>query len=236
MRLKISPSGKLHLSIGDQGNNQLGNFCSPVLAQRLPTAAEIKARDYSAYEGKTLRLNLDGSIPNDNPKLDGVVSHVYTYGHRNPQGLDFGPDGTLYESEHGPKTDDEINVLIPGANYGWPNVAGMRDNKAYEFARWAEAKTPCSELRFSDLAIHLSVPREPESAFTSPLAEPIATMFTVPSGFNFQDPACKGVNYICWPTTGVSSVEFYGARSIPGWDAVLLITTLKRGSLYVLPL
>ncbi|MBI4907568.1 MAG: c-type cytochrome, partial [Acidobacteria bacterium] len=46
----------------------------------------------------------------------------------------------------------------------------------------------------------------------------------------------KGVNYICWPTTGVSSVEFYGARSIPGWDAVLLITTLKRGSLYVLPL
>lgn len=239
MRLKIGPDSKLYLSIGDQGNNQLGNFCHPVLAQRLPTAREIAAKDYSAYEGKTLRLNLDGSVPKDNPKLDGVVSHVNTYGHRNPQGLDFGPDGTLYSTEHGPKTDDEVNVLKSGGNYGWPNVAGMRDDKAYRFARWAEAATPCSDLRFSDLAIHPSVPNEPETAFAKPLVEPIATMFTVPTGFNFEDPACQGVNYICWPTVGVSSVEYYGARKgagIPGWDAVLLITTLKRGSLYVMPL
>ncbi len=236
MRLKISPDGKLHLTIGDQGNNQLGNFCLPVLSQRLPAAAEIRARNYAAYEGKTLRLNLDGSIPKDNPPLNGVVSHVYTYGHRNPQGLDFGPDGTLYESEHGPKTDDEINILIAGGNYGWPNVAGMRDNKAYQYARWAEATTPCSELRFSDMQIHPSVPREPESAFQHPMVDPLATMFTVNTGFNFEDPACKGVNYICWPTTGVSSVQYYGGQGIPGWDAVLLITTLKRGSLYVQPL
>ena len=49
-------------------------------------------------------------------------SHVFTSGHRNPQGIDFGPDGTLYESEHGPKTDDEINILKAGANYGWPQI------------------------------------------------------------------------------------------------------------------
>jgi PQQ-dependent dehydrogenase (s-GDH family) len=241
MRLKFGPDEKLYLTIGDQGNNQLGNFCNPILAQRLPTAKEIQAKDYAAYEGKSLRLNLDGSIPKDNPKLDGVVSHVYTYGHRNGQGIDFGPDGTLYTAEHGPKTDDEINILTKGSNYGWPHVAGLKDNKAYEYARWAEAKTPCSQLRFSDLAIHPSVPREPESAFTKPFVEPIATLFTVPTGFNFEDPACKGVNYICWPTVGISGVEFYGAKTksgggIPGWDQVLLITTLKRGSLYVLPL
>ena len=238
MRLKIGPDKMLYLTIGDQGNNQLGNFCNPILAQRLPTAKEIRAKDFAAYEGKSLRINADGSVPKDNPKLAGVVSHVYTYGHRNPQGIDFGPDGTLYAAEHGPKTDDEINVLKAGSNYGWPHVAGLRDNKAYEYARWAESKVPCKDIRFNDLEIHPSVPREPESAFTKPFVEPIATLFTVPTGYNFADPACKGVNYICWPTVGISGVEFYGAKAggIPGWDAVLLITTLKRGSLYVLPL
>ena len=99
-------------------------------------------------------------------------------------------------------------------------------------------RTPCSQLRFSDLAIHPSVPREPESAFTKPFVEPIATMFTVPSGYNFHDPACKGIDYICWPTVGASSVEYYQSKGkgIPGWDRVLLVTTLKRGSLYVVPL
>lgn len=238
MRLKYGPDAKLYMTIGDQGNNQLGNFCLPVLAQRLPTAAELKSADYAAYEGKSLRFNLDGSVPADNPRLDGVVSHVYTYGHRNTQGIDFGPDGTLYGAEHGPKTDDEINVMKAGKNYGWPHVAGLRDNKAYEYARWAEAKQPCSELKFSDLAIHPAVPREAETAFTKPFVEPIATLFTVPTGTNFADPACKGVHYICWPTVGISGVEFYaaGPKGIPGWDQVLLITTLKRGSLYILPL
>lgn len=235
-RLKIGPDRKLYLSIGDQGNNQLGNFCLPAESQRLPTPAELGAKNYVAYVGKSLRLNLDGSVPKDNPKLAGVVSHVFTYGHRNMQGLDFGPNGTLYASEQGPKSDDELNILKRGGNYGWPNVAGFRDNKAYEYARWAEAKTPCSQLKFSDLAIHPSVPREAETAFKPKMRDPLATMFTVPTGFNFEDPACKGIHFICWPTVAVSSVEHYGAKGIPGWDRVLLVTTLKRGSLYVLPL
>jgi mono/diheme cytochrome c family protein len=155
------------------------------------------------------------------------------------QGLDFGPDGTLYASEHGPKTDDEINILTPGSNYGWPNVAGLKDDKAYEYARWADASTPCSQLTFSDLVIDPSVPREPESAYKQPFVPPIATMFTVPTGFNFHDPACKGADVICWPTVAPSSIHYYssrGKKGIPGWDKVLLVTTLKRGSLYVLPL
>lgn len=237
-RLKIGPDRKLYLTIGDEGHNQLGNFCLPIEAQRLPTQEEINAGNYIAYVGKSLRLNLDGSIPNDNPRLNGVVSHVYTYGHRNMQGIDFGPDGTLYASEQGPKTDDEINILKAGSNYGWPHVAGLKDNKAYEYARWADSNVPCSQLTFSDLAIPPSVPREPESAFTKPFVEPIATMFTVPTGYNFADPACKGIDFICWPTVGASSIEYYASngKGIPGWDRVLLVTTLKRGSLYVQPL
>jgi PQQ-dependent dehydrogenase (s-GDH family) len=238
-RLKIGPDLKLYYTIGDQGHDQLGNFCLPIEAQRLPTAQEFGAKNYVAYVGKSIRLNLDGSVPADNPTLNGVKSHVFTYGHRNMQGIDFGPDGTLYAAEQGPKTDDEVNILKSGQNYGWPHVAGKKDNKAYEYARWSEATTPCSQLTFSDLEIHPTVPREPESAFTKPFTEPIATMFTVPTGYNFHDPACKGVDFICWPTTGNSSVEYYRAKEgpgIPGWDKVLLVTTLKRGSLYVLPL
>jgi len=237
-RLKYGPDKKLYLTLGDQGNNQLGNVCIPVESQRLPTQKEIDSKDFAAYQGKSLRINLDGSVPKDNPKLNGVVSHVLTYGHRNPQGLDFGPDGTLYSSEQGPKTDDEVNILKAGGNYGWPHVAGFKDNKAYEYARWAEASTPCAQLRFSDLEIHPSVPREPESAFTKPFVNPLATLFTVPTGFNFHDPMCKGIDFICWPTTAVSSVEHYQSKGkgIPGWNRVLFVTTLKRGSLYVVPL
>jgi len=237
-RLKFGPDQKLYFTIGDQGNNQLGNVCLAVESQRLPTAKELASENFISYVGKSLRINLDGSVPKDNPRLDGVVSHVYTYGHRNPQGLDFGPDGTLYSSEQGPKTDDEVNILKPGGNYGWPHVAGFKDGNAYEFARWAEATTPCSQLRFSDLAIHPTVPRQPESAFTKLMVDPLATLFTVPSSTNFQDPKCKGVDYICWPTVAVSSVEHYQSHGtgVTGWDRVLLVTTLKRGALYVVPL
>ncbi len=238
-RIKFGPNQKLFFTIGDQGNNQLGNYCLPVEAQRIPTAQELAAKNFASYVGKSLRMNVDGSVPADNPKINGVVSHVFTYGHRNPQGLDIAPDGNIYSSEHGPKTDDEVNVLKPGANYGWPHVAGFRDNKAYEYARWAEASTPCSQLRFTDLAIHPSVPRAPESAFKTKMQKPLATLFTVPTGFNFSDPACKGIDFICWPTVGVSSVEHYQSpkgAGIPGWNRVLLATALKRGSLYVVPL
>jgi len=237
-RLKFGPDKKLYFTIGDRGHNQLGNYCLVIESQRLPTQREVNEKNYTSYVGKSLRLNVDGSIPDDNPKLAGVISHVFTYGHRNPQGLDFAGDGTLYSSEQGPKSDDEVNILQAGSNYGWPHVAGMKDNKAYEFARWADASTPCSQLRFSDLAIHPSVPREPESAFTKPMVEPIATMFTVPSDYKFTSSACRGIDFICWPTVAASSIEHYQSNGtgIPGWDRVLFVTTLKRGSLYVLPL
>ena len=238
-RLKFGPDKKLYLTTGDQGHNQFGNFCYAIESQRMPTQKEVSERNYEAYVGKSLRLNLDGSIPSDNPRLNGVVSHVFTYGHRNPQGLDIAPDGTIYSAEHGPKTDDEINILTSGSNYGWPHVAGLKDDKAYVYARWADAKNPpCSKLKYDDIHLPATVPQDRESSYKEPFVNPLATMFTVPTGHNFQDKACKGVDFICWPTVGVSDVEYYESKGagIPGWDKVLLVTTLKRGSLYVLPL
>jgi glucose/arabinose dehydrogenase len=78
------------------------------------------AQDLSSLNGKTLRINLDGSVPGDNPYGDYVWSH----GHRNAQGLVFA-NGYMYQSEHGPDTDDEINIVRKGRNYGWPNVKGF---------------------------------------------------------------------------------------------------------------
>ena len=235
-RLQIGPDGMVYYTIGDGGKGQLGNWCVPIEAQRLPTAAELEASDYASYQGKVLRLTPDGTIPEDNPEIDGLVSHIYSYGHRNPQGLGFGPDGTLYSSEHGPKSDDEVNIIVAGGNYGWPRVAGFRDDMAYQFARWSDATTPCAELEFSDITIDPSVPVEDETSWTEPMQNPLAALFTVPSDWNFVDPACGGIDFICWPTVAPSSLEVYTGEGIPAWSNSIVLSTLKHGSIYVLPL
>ena len=85
-RLAIGPDEKLYLTIGDQGSNWLQNYCNPNRAQDLPMATDVQTGNWMSYEGKVLRLNLDGSIPSDNPSIGGVRSHILSYGHRNPQG------------------------------------------------------------------------------------------------------------------------------------------------------
>jgi len=81
------------------------------------------AQDLSSHLGKLVRLNMDGSAPDDNPFVGqpGRLPEIYSYGHRNPQGLVYDAVSTrLYESEHGPYGGDEINIIEPGINYGWP--------------------------------------------------------------------------------------------------------------------
>lgn len=102
-RLVIT-GNKLFISTGDASNTSL-------------------PQNTAMLNGKILRLNLDGTIPADNP----VPGNPYwTFGHRNPQGLVFA-NGILYSSEHGPSTDDEVNIIEKGRNYGWPDVAGYCD-------------------------------------------------------------------------------------------------------------
>ena len=103
-RLLITPDLKLFITTGDAAN------------QALP-------QNTSSTSGKILRLNIDGSIPADNP----VAGNPYwSFGHRNPQGLVFA-NNIMYSSEHGPSTDDELNIIEKGRNYGWPNVPGFCD-------------------------------------------------------------------------------------------------------------
>ncbi|MCK8520009.1 PQQ-dependent sugar dehydrogenase [Aquimarina sp. D1M17] len=109
-RLLITPDLHLFMTTGDAGNTSL-------------------SQNTNSLAGKILRLNLDGSIPNDNPFTG---SYIYSIGHRNPQGLVLHPNGNIYSSEHGPTNDDEINKIVSGANYGWPNVMGVIDNSNEE--------------------------------------------------------------------------------------------------------
>lgn len=112
-RIKIGPDNKLYVTTGDTGN--------PSLPQ-----------DLSSLAGKILRLELDGSIPNDNPFPN---SFVYAYGLRNPQGLAWNKEHQLYASEHGQMARDEINLILPGANYGWPIVEGNEESANENYTR-----------------------------------------------------------------------------------------------------
>jgi PQQ-dependent dehydrogenase (s-GDH family) len=234
----ISPDNTLFYSIGDQGNNQFDRACLPIRAQELPTAEEVKAGDYTKYAGKILRMNLDGSIPDDNPIINGVKSHIYSYGHRNVQGLALGPNNHLYASEHGPKSDDEINLIQPGKNYGWPYVAGYQDDQAYVYANWSAAKD-CASLTFSNFQIPDSVPVQKESDWSDPnFVPPIYTFGTVPDDYDFQPQVCAPNFNMCWPTVAPTGISVYTAPSGsgPGWPTSLLVTALKSGAVWKLEL
>ena len=94
-----------------------------------------KAQDLTSDLGKIVRLNEDGSVPQDNPFIGqaGVRPEIYTWGHRNEQGLVFdAPSGRLYETEHGPRGGDELNIIVARKNYGWPVITfGMDYSGAY---------------------------------------------------------------------------------------------------------
>ncbi|WP_035342933.1 PQQ-dependent sugar dehydrogenase [Halalkalibacter hemicellulosilyticus] len=106
-RIKIGPDEKLYVATGDAAEPQI-------------------AQDRDSLGGKILRMNLDGSIPDDNPFPN---SYVYSYGHRNPQGLTWSSNGTMYSSEHGQTANDEINEIKSGQNYGWPIIEGREEKE-----------------------------------------------------------------------------------------------------------
>lgn len=129
-RLKIGSDQKLYITTGDATRPE-------------------SAQDLSSLNGKILRMNLDGSIPADNPFPN---SFVYSYGHRNPQGLAW-INGSLYESEHGQYAHDEVNRIKPGANYGWPVIQGTEKKNGMEaplFQSGEETWAPSGIVTYKD--------------------------------------------------------------------------------------
>ncbi|MCC6930315.1 MAG: PQQ-dependent sugar dehydrogenase [Gemmatimonadaceae bacterium] len=112
-RLAFDGKGHLFVTVGDRMVPPTGNL------------EAHPAQDLSNHHGKVLRLNDDGSVPNDNPFVGraGAQPEIYSYGHRNMQGLIVNAaTGDLWETEHGPQGGDELNLIKPGTNYGWPVI------------------------------------------------------------------------------------------------------------------
>lgn len=209
---------RLYYTVGDMGAGQFLNT----------TRAE-NALNIDIMEGKVLRINTesdgdagqDAWVPDDNPFFNAAAitpqDYVFSYGHRNAQGLDWGTvNGTniLYSTEQMDRTDDEINIIEAGKSYGWDQVSGYCDDNVngYKIGRnnSADENAYCSVT-----------PAHQEPIFTT-FTEPASGMAALMAQSNNQ----------LWPTIASSSVDFYGHNKIPGWNYSLLISPLKKDRIY----
>lgn len=129
-RLLISPDNKLIITTGDASNSST-------------------AQTLSTLSGKILRINLDGTIPADNP-ISG--NPVWSFGHRNPQGIVL-INEKIYTSEHGPSVEDEVNIIQKGRNFGWPEVTGPCNGDEQNFCNANNVATPIWSSGGSTVAV-----------------------------------------------------------------------------------
>ncbi|MFC0447670.1 PQQ-dependent sugar dehydrogenase [Rhodococcus jostii] len=138
-RIAFGPDGKLYVATGEAGDRP-------------------RAQDPSSLGGKILRINPDGSIPADNPTPG---SPVWSLGHRNVQGLAWDDAGRLWATEFGANTWDEVNLIEPGANYGWPEVEGQAGEAGFvdPVIQWATGDASPSGLAFHDGSLWMAALR-----------------------------------------------------------------------------
>ena len=205
-RVVIGPEGYLYYATGEGNEN---------------------AQNLSLLSGKILRIRTDGSIPSDNP-FPG--SPIWSYGHRNPQGLAFDPTtGRLWSTEHGSDTDDELNLIEGGKNYGWPHCVGEVQYGQLWGSAWSR------ERRFLKARSTISEARNTTLNYES-LRWSLKQIW---AGRN----ACYGADYrpavkSFYPsaTIGISDMVFYTSNAFSAWRGSLFFVTLKTASLIRLEL
>ena len=137
-RLEFDDDGFLYFSVGDRGNR------------------DINPQDTTRDGGKIYRLHDNGDIPEDNP-LAGIPeakAAIYSWGHRNPQGMAKHPvNGQIWIHEHGPRGGDEVNIVKPGVNYGWPILSHGINYSGSEFAEGTEREGYESPIKYWDPSI-----------------------------------------------------------------------------------
>jgi PQQ-dependent dehydrogenase (s-GDH family) len=209
---------RLYYTIGDMGAGQFLNT----------TRAE-NAQNVNVMEGKILRINtqvdgdagLDAWVPNDNPFFTvGSITprdYVYSLGHRNAQGLAWGSVSgvpRLYSAEHQDRSDDEVNVIEAGKNYGWDEVTGICDDNVNGF----------------QIGQNTNPDEDAFCSATPTYKDPILTMWTETAA-NMAALYANGTSST-WPTVAISSIDFYGQNVIPNWNESILITPLKQNKVY----
>jgi PQQ-dependent dehydrogenase (s-GDH family) len=227
-------NGKPYLfyGVGDQGSGQFSNG-----------GTTNRAQQGNSYEGKILRFSLEpqkaGSwIPSDNP-FAAAKSAIWSVGHRNPQGLAFtilNGRERLYSSEHGPYSDDEINLIEKGKNYGHPLVIGYPDGNYNGLAA-----SVSKEERYPG-KWHTSYPfikNEKRSADSLGASYRAPVMSFYPTSSADLTALFKKVQEdekAEWPAYAPSGIAVYKSKAIPGWYQSLLVTSLKTGKLLRLKL
>ncbi|RDV15541.1 hypothetical protein DXT99_08615 [Pontibacter diazotrophicus] len=242
-RLLVAPvDGKDYLfyTVGDMGAGQFDNAGRENFAQRT-----------DKYEGKVLRFNLepdndtstyDKWIPGDNPFNAARQSAVWSYGHRNAQGLAYavvGNTGNLYTAEHGPFGDDEINIIRKGKNYGHPLVIGYNDGNYNGLAAGVTAHSSLPG-KWNTMYPYIETEEANVKAIgTENYQGPVHSFYPTSNTFlrsvltrARQDEEEKPE----WPALAPSSIAVYTASAIPGWQNSLLITSLTEGRLVRLKL
>lgn len=188
----------LFLSVGDNGRSEQN---APDCYSPQSENPNNFTQDISTQNGKIHRFHMNGDIPLDNPIPN---NSFYTRGHRNPQGLMYNPNlDVIYNIEHGDRTDDEINILYKGMNYGWKDVRGYHDDNSF-----------LGEIEY----VSNYVP-EPLIA-NDALIEPFFAWCTTPDVSSV---------WTDWCTVAPSGGAYYGSNAIPEWNNSLLVVTLKDG-------
>jgi len=138
----------------------------------------------------------------------------------------FGPDGHLYAAEHGQDTYDEVNRVMAGGNYGWPLIAGFRDDQYYAYANWsASSPAPCEDLAYGrEIPVTVPITKELDVELRD-FVPPLATFFAVPGT---HDQRALGN-----ATAALSGLDVYASPTIPGWNPSLLVASMVSGTVYV---
>ncbi len=240
-RLVIAPvDGKNYLfySIGDMGASQFGNAGRPNHAQQKDD-----------YEGKILRFNTepdadkdayDRWIPNNNPFNDKRQNAVYSYGHRNPEGLAYAVInnmGRIYESEHGPYSDDEVNIIEEGKNYGHPLVIGYDDGNYDGLAAGVTSHQSLPGIWHTTYP-QIGSEKENARALGTDYRNPMITLY--PNAHSFLTTLYDSIKMDTgkqeWASEAPGSIDVYTLDAIPGWKNSLLLPSLKNGHLIRLKL
>lgn len=230
-RLVIAPvNGKPYLfySVGDMGAGQYMNG-----------GRTNKAQQASSYEGKILRFNLEPDadrneghrhIPDDNPFNGEGQSAVWSTGHRNPQGLAYGTiqgKAILYATEHGAYSDDEINRIDAGGNYGHPLVMGYDDGNYDGLAASVSDKQEYSGIWHSSYPL-IKNEKQHAAAIGKSYRNPIKSFYpTSNSILSALYENIRNKKEVHWQSFAPSGLTFYQSDAIPGWKNSLLIPTLK---------